>query len=44
MITVKVGYECGDNFQLEKFKEFNSFDEANKWSSDKMVEEGSNRN
>ena len=40
MITVKVGYECGDNFQLEEFKEFNSFDEANKWSSDKMVEEG----
>ena len=40
MITVKVGYECGDNLDMVEFKEFNSFDEANKWSSDKMVEEG----
>tara|TARA_Y100000389_G_scaffold19194_1_gene16645 strand:- start:132 stop:329 length:198 start_codon:yes stop_codon:yes gene_type:complete len=40
MITVKVGYECGDNIQVEESKEFNLFDEANKWSSDKMESEG----
>lgn len=41
MITVKVGYETyGDNIQVEEIKEFNTFDEANKWSTYRADREG----
>jgi hypothetical protein len=41
MITVKVGYETyGDNIQVEEIREFNTFDEANKWSTSISLDEG----
>ena len=41
MITVKVGYEIYDNnIQIEESAVFNTFDEANKWSTYRADREG----
>ena len=35
-ILVKVGFDCGMYLQVEDEKEFDTFEEANKWSKEKL--------
>lgn len=41
MITVYVGFEVDDwNIQVEETKEFDNFNDANRWSTEVMAIEG----